>query len=129
MSSCDVQESISISSNVKNLKGFPQTINEPGKTLEVRGELQTLEGIPDLVLCDLTFRSLDSFIGARNCVCKGHVEVQGFPIHRDQPKDLTGFFKEANNFSSWSIKDKDIENYTKYRDLEDKHPELEGIFS
>lgn len=129
MSSCDVQESISISSNVKNLKGFPQTINEPGKTLEVRGELQTLEGIPDLVLCDLTFRSLDSFIGARNCVCKGHVEVQGFPIQRDQPKDLTGFFKEANNFSSWSIKDKDIENYTKYRDLEDKHPELEGIFS
>jgi hypothetical protein len=128
-SNCDIQEDLTLSCNLKNLKGFPKTINEAGKTFEVSGELETLEGIPDLVLCNLTFRALGSFIGARNCVCKGKVQVQGFPINRDQPKDLTGFFKEANDFSSWSIDEKDIEKYTKYRDLEDKHPELEGIFS
>ena len=127
VSNCVIEEKLIISSNLKNFRGFPSSINNAKKSVEFRGDVTSLEGIPDKVYCDLTFTSLTSFVGARNCVCQGNVIVRHFP---NKPKaDLTGFFKEAPYFTSWSIKQEDLDAYTKYRDLEDKHPELEGIFS
>lgn len=127
ISNCVIGKKLVIAGPVKNLKYFPSTVNEAGKEIDFRGEVNSLEGIPDEVFCDMQFMCLMSFMGARNSVCRGEVLVRDFP---NKPKaDLTGFFKEAPHFRAWSIKQADLDAYTKYRDLEDKHPELEGIFS
>lgn len=119
---CDIQKELQISCSLKNLKGFPENINQKGKTFEVN-ELDSLEEIPDLVLCDIDIRELKSFVGARNSVCKGRVQVRKFT-----GKELTGFFEEAEDFSSWTISDKDIAEHKKFRDLKKKLPEVEGLF-
>lgn len=123
ISKCEIQKELIIASNLKNLKGFPSSINEKRKMFEIHNELDCLEGIPNLVLCHISIRELKSFVGAEDCVCKGIVQVQKFT-----GKELNGFFKEAENFSSWTISQADIEQHKKFRDLRKKLPELEGIF-
>ena len=125
---CDLSNVKSYASDcgLSNLKGFPEQLNKPDRTIRFdNGKIgvNSLVGIPDTLHADLIITNLKSFQGARNCTAIGDIRIQ----HSTQ--DLTGFFKKVNNFSAWGIDEKTITDYMKYRDLEEKHPELEGIFS
>lgn len=125
---CDMSNVSEWSSNVgyRSLKGFPEQLNKPGITIRFGNStvgVKSLDGIPDTLYAKLMITNLKSFQGARNCTAIGDIHIQ------HSTKDLTGFFKKVENFSAWGIDEKTIADYTKYRDLEEKHPELEGIFS
>lgn len=68
------------------------------------------------------FSNLKSFKGAKDCVALGKVSVQ------HSPKDLDGFFKEAEDFESQTITDEDIKKFKKLREVYDALPELDGMF-
>jgi len=125
---CDINKILELASDigVGNLKGFPEQLNQPGITIRFDSRsvgVNTLVGIPDTLHAKLIITNLKSFQGARNCTAIGDISIS------DAPTDLTGFFKKVNNFSARGLDEKTITDYMKYRDLEEKHPELEGIFS
>ena len=125
---CDLSNVSEFSSDVGlgNLKGFPEQLNKPSITVRFDSNaigVNSLVGIPDTLHAKIIIANLKSFQGARNCTAIGDIHI------RHSTKDLTGFFKKVENFSAWGLDEKTIADYMKYRDLEEKHPELEGIFS
>lgn len=123
LSECQTKD-IHIAADVKRLEGFPESINVNEGVLRFNRTLDSLEGIPDQLNCDLYIGNLNSFIGARNCINKGSVQIQKF-----HGNSFDGFFKEPGKYSIWNVNHEKLEEYLKFRDLETKHPELEGIFS
>ena len=125
LAKCDISSVVNlrIGAQLNSVEGFPEQINKKGHHIQFYfNNPKNLVGIPDEVYTDLTFDHLSSYVGARNCTVFGHIYV------RSSTKNLTGFFKKADSFSSWEITDEDIAKHRKYRDIEERLPELEGIF-
>ena len=125
LSNCDISSvtKLLIGAQLNSLEGFPKQINKKDRSIQFYFDNpKTLVGIPNEVYCDLTFDRILSYFGAKNCTTFGNVFV------RSSTKDLTGFFKKADHFNSWEITPKDIEKHRRYRDIEERVPELEGIF-
>ena len=111
---------------IRTLEGFPEQMNKPKRLIKFErvndNGVESLVGIPNIVYANLFFCNLKSFKGARDCVALGKVDVQY------SPKDLDGFFKEAEDFESWTITDEDIKKFKKLRVVYDALPELDGMF-
>ena len=125
---CDLSgvRTFSVGRGLDTLQGFPEQLNRSNIQIAFYNSdigVKSLVGIPDKFHADIKITNLKSFQGAKNCTAFGAVEIQR------STKVLTGFFKKVENFTSWDIDEKTFQDYMKFRDLEEKHPELEGIFS
>lgn len=121
---CDLIEDTQLffEGEVDSFKGFSKQMNVPERRVDFR-VVQSLEGIPDELFCNLSIGSLKSFKGASNCVNKGHVRING------APENLNGFFKEKGEFASWNLTDEKIKAFLDIRGLENEFPEIAGTFS
>jgi hypothetical protein len=124
---CDLSNVKSLSLPAfRTLEGFPEQMNKPQRLIKFihsnDNAVESLVGIPNIVYANLFFSNLKSFKGADDCVALGKVSVQ------HSPKSLDGFFKEAEDFDSWTITDEEIKKFTKFRKITNRLPELKGMF-
>jgi hypothetical protein len=106
--------------NLKSLEGCPSDVSFSITINDNNSNLKTLKGLPD-ILRDLTVYGELKGFDCGNTTIKGRVQVF------DKPETLTGLPK-AESYYIKGYSQEEIENETRFGELKNKLPELDGIF-